>query len=102
MADTAEALPQDAEKTPAQRPEPKPERKPKKSLGRRMREHPIKLFVFFVVLVAAAIGGYRFWGYLESYESTDDAQIDGDIYPVTSRIAGTIKNVYVEDNQQVK
>ena len=46
--------------------------------------------------------GYRLWGYLESYESTDDAQIDGDIYAITSRIAGTVKAVYVQDNQQVK
>ena len=102
MADTAEAPPQSAEQTPPQRPEPRPERKPRKSLGRRIREHPIKLLVFLIILVAAAIGGHRFWLYLESYESTDDAQIDGDIYAVTSRIAGTIKAVYVEDNQQVK
>src|SRR5262249_36271793 len=42
------------------------------------------------------------WDYLGSYESTDDAQVDGDIYAITSRIAGTIKAVYVEDNQAVK
>lgn len=99
MADTPEAQNQPDQ---PQRPEPRPERKPRKSLGRRMREHPIKVVFFLVVLAGVAIGGYRFWNYLESYESTDDAQIDGDIYAVTSRIAGTIKAVYVEDNQQVK
>jgi membrane fusion protein (multidrug efflux system) len=67
-----------------------------------MREHPIKLVVFLIFLVAAGIAGYRFLNYLNSYESTDDAQIDGDIYAVTSRIEGTIKAVYVQDNQQVK
>jgi membrane fusion protein (multidrug efflux system) len=67
-----------------------------------IREHPIKFAVFLIVLAAAAIGGPRYWRYLDSYESTDDAQIDGNIYAVTSRIAGTIKAVYVEDNQQVK
>ncbi|MGA2714849.1 MAG: HlyD family secretion protein [Bryobacteraceae bacterium] len=102
MADTAEVPPQQAEKTPPQRTEKKAELKPKKSLGRRMREHPIKLVVFLIFLVAAGNAGYRFWVYLNSYESTDDAQIDGDIYAVTSRIEGTIKAVYVEDNQQVK
>ena len=69
------------------------------STGRRLRDHPIKLVIFLIVLVGAAIGGYRLWNYLESYESTDDAEIDGDIYAVTSRIAGTVKAVYVEDNQ---
>lgn len=103
MPDTAEISTQEAEKSPPQpRPEPKPERKPRKSLGRRIREHPIKFLFLLIVLGAAAIGGYRFWNYLESYESTDDAQIDGDIYAITSRIAGTVTAVHVEDNQQVK
>jgi membrane fusion protein, multidrug efflux system len=86
----------------APKPERKPEPKPKKSFGRRLREHPIKFLVLTIFLVAAAMGGYNFWKYLDSYETTDDAQIDGDIYAITSRIAGTIRAVYVEDNQQVK
>ena len=67
-----------------------------------IRAHPIKFVVFLIVLAVAAVAGFRYWTYLDSYESTDDAQIDGDIYPITSRIAGTIKGVYVEDNQPVK
>ena len=108
MPDTAEVQPEvqpkEAEKTPPPppRPEKKLEQKPGKSLLRRLGEHPIKLVIFLVILTVAGIAGYRFWNYLESYESTDDAQIDGDIYSVTSRIEGTIKAVYVEDNQQVK
>src|ERR1035438_2965726 len=82
------------------RTEPKPQ--PKKSLGRRISEHPIKFVLFLAVLAALAVGGYRFWNYLDSYETTDDAQVDGDIYAVTSRIAGTIKAVYIQDNQAVK
>src|ERR1019366_8041242 len=65
-------------------------------------DHPIKVVIFLLVLAGAAIGGYRLWNYLDSYESTDDAEIDGDIYAVTSRIAGTVKVVYVQDNQAVK
>jgi membrane fusion protein (multidrug efflux system) len=103
MPDIAEVPTQEAEKAPPQqRTEKTAELKPKKSLGRRMREHPIKLVVFLIFLVAACIAGYRFLNYLSSYESTDDAQVDGDIYAITSRIEGTIKAVYVEDNQQVK
>jgi membrane fusion protein (multidrug efflux system) len=83
-------------------PEPRQEIRPRKSTGRTLREHPIKVVIFLLILVAAAIGGYRFWNYLDSYESTDDAEIDGDIYAVTSRIAGTVKAVYVQDNQEVK
>ena len=69
---------------------------------KRRRMGVVGWLVLLVLLVAAVIGGMRFWAYLESYEDTDDAQIDGDIYAVTSRIEGTIKAVYVQDNQQVK
>jgi len=68
----------------------------------RRRLGPIGWIVLLVVLVAAVIGGMRLWAYLDSYEETDDAQIDGDIYAITSRISGTVKAVYVQDNQQVK
>jgi membrane fusion protein (multidrug efflux system) len=63
---------------------------------------PIGWIVLLVVVAGAAIGGSMLLRYLDSYEDTDDAQIDGDIYAVTSRIAGTVKAVYVQDNQQVK
>jgi membrane fusion protein (multidrug efflux system) len=122
MADTPQQLqespPADQQAPPSQQPEAKPqenkppenkaaegrpqERKPKKSLGRKLRDNPIKAFVLLVLLVGVAVGGYIFWNYLDSYESTDDAEVDGDIYAVTSRIEGTIKAVYVQDNQEVK
>jgi membrane fusion protein (multidrug efflux system) len=70
--------------------------------ARGIAAHPIKFVVFLIVLAAAAIGGSRMWTYLDSFEGTDDAQIDGDFYPVTSRIAGTIKGVYVDENAHVK
>jgi membrane fusion protein (multidrug efflux system) len=69
---------------------------------RRRRLGPVGWIVLLVVLAGAVIGGSMLLRYLESYEDTDDAQIDGDIYAVTSRIAGTVKAVYVQDNQQVK
>jgi membrane fusion protein (multidrug efflux system) len=78
------------------------EAKPTPPSRNALRAHPIKFAVLLIVVVAAAIFGPQYWHYLNSYESTDDAQIDGNIYAITSRIAGTIKAVYVEDNQQVK
>jgi membrane fusion protein, multidrug efflux system len=39
--------------------------------------------------------------YLYSYESTDDAEIDGHLNAIGSRVAGTVVRIYVEDNQTV-
>ena len=40
--------------------------------------------------------------YIESHVSTDDAYVDGTVALVSSRVAGTVTNVYVEDNWTVK
>ena len=58
---------------------------------------PAVLFVAAAVAVAAFVG----WNYLGSYESTDDAQIDGHIHPIASRIQGTVIKVFVDDTQTV-
>ena len=49
-----------------------------------------------LVLAAAAFAWYA-----SRYESTDDAQIAGHIDPMSARIAGQIKSVYVENGQLV-
>jgi len=50
-----------------------------------------------VLLVGAGI-----WFYSRNRVSTDDAQVDGHLVPVSSRIYGTVEKVLVEDNQAVK
>ena len=67
-----------------------------------IRSHPIKVVVGLIVLVGLAIGGYFLLAYLNSYESTDDAQIDGHLNMIGTRIAGTITSVLVQENQQVQ
>lgn len=67
--------------------------KDKKVLGR--------IFVIIVVLVLIS-GGYLFWLHLSKFESTDDAEVDGQVYAISSRINGHIIDVKVDDEQQVK
>jgi membrane fusion protein, multidrug efflux system len=55
-----------------------------------------------LILIVLAVAGFVWWSYTNTYESTDDAQVDGHLNPIASRIAGTVKAVYVEDNQFVK
>jgi len=59
------------------------------------------IVILIVVLVVLA-GGVFLWRYLSSYESTDDAQADVHLYPVSARISGYVVNVNVDDNQWVE
>jgi membrane fusion protein (multidrug efflux system) len=54
-----------------------------------------------LILAVAAVSPFA-WNYLQSYESTDDAQIDGHIDPLSSRINGTVIRVHAENNDRVK
>jgi membrane fusion protein, multidrug efflux system len=50
-----------------------------------------------------ACGAGTGWAvYSSKYESTDDAQVDGHLSPIASRVDGTIKAVHVDDNQRVE
>ena len=55
-------------------------------------------------LAFAAVAGFSWWLHARHFESTDDAQIDGHINVVSSRISGTVLyvNPRVENNQYVE
>ena len=94
---------------PAQEPGPeKPEGPPSQPAGRRVRSRwarrlrarkKILIPVGLAVLVA---GGVLLWRYFSSYESTDDAQGDVHLYPVSSRVSGHVVQVNVGDNEWVE
>jgi membrane fusion protein, multidrug efflux system len=58
------------------------------------------LLIAMLILAVAALSPFA-WNYLQSYESTDDAQIDGHIDPLSSRIDGSVVRVNVENNDRV-
>ncbi len=61
------------------------------------------LRILLVALVIAAVAAaVPLWRYFTSYVSTEDAEIDGHIVPINSRIEGTVFHVYVDDTQRVK
>jgi membrane fusion protein (multidrug efflux system) len=61
---------------------------------------------FRVVLLLAAIvlvvAGVLLFRYFTSYESTDDAQVDGHINSISARVSGHVIKLNVEDNQYVE
>jgi membrane fusion protein, multidrug efflux system len=78
---------------------PAPATESKYSPGaRRKRRRNLVILVSAVVLIVASL---LLWRYLSSYESTDDAQVDVHLYPVSARISGYVVTVNVNDNQLV-
>ena len=59
----------------------------------------IAVLIGAVVLLVVGFFVYR---YVTSYESTDDAQVDGHINSVSARISGHVVKLNVEDNQYVQ
>jgi membrane fusion protein, multidrug efflux system len=55
-----------------------------------------------LVLAGIATGGYIVWDRLSRVETTDDAQIDGSIFPLSPRVAGHVIKVAVQDQAAVK
>jgi membrane fusion protein (multidrug efflux system) len=58
-----------------------------------------------VIIVAVALGiapAIRYYNQFSTHVSTDDAYVDGTVALVSTRVAGTVSAVYVEDNWTVK
>jgi len=76
------------EQTNAQGVQAEPEKKSKKGI------------IILVVVVLAVLAGIFYWRSTFT-EDTDDAQVDGDLYQVSSRVAGQVLHVDVDENQTV-
>ena len=60
-----------------------------------------RFIIFAVVVLLIVIAGLFYWHSTFS-EDTDDAQVDGNLFQVSSRITGQITKVYVDDNVKVE
>jgi membrane fusion protein (multidrug efflux system) len=94
---------------PTETPEsPKPDEKKPKGPGvgpsriLKRRWQPRTKILAAVVGLVVLVGGFLLYRYFTSYESTDDAQIDGYIFPVSARVAGYVTRVTVDNNQYVE
>jgi len=66
------------------------------------KPHPLRKWIIIGAVALVVIGGLIWWLISRQYEDTDDAYVDGHISGISSRIAGTVTSVYVEENQFVK
>src|SRR5271170_4021348 len=67
-----------------------------------LRQRPRTRIFLVVGIIVLLIAGIFAWRYFSSYESTDDAEVDGHLMPVSARISGYVATVNVDDNQYVK
>ncbi|HTU32737.1 MAG TPA: HlyD family secretion protein [Candidatus Acidoferrum sp.] len=84
-----------ASETHAAAPPPPPRRK-------LLPTSPGGRLLLVIVAIAVIVGAFFAWRYFSSYESTDDAEVDGHLMPLSARISGYISKVNVDDNQVVK
>jgi membrane fusion protein (multidrug efflux system) len=71
---------------------------PPRNLAKRRKY----ILIGAVAAIVLIVGGVLLWLYFSSYETTDDAQVDVHLYPVSARISGYVVKVNVEDNQWVQ
>ena len=61
-----------------------------------------KRWVIVAVVLVVLVGGIFLWRYFSGFETTDDAQVDVHLYPVSARISGYVQAVHVGDNEYVQ
>ncbi|MEK7308226.1 MAG: HlyD family secretion protein, partial [Nitrospirota bacterium] len=62
----------------------------------------IAIFIFLFIAIVGIFIVYFYIQYKKTHITTDDAYIEGRIYIVSPKVSGTIKNIYITDNQLVK
>ena len=92
MASTLETQAESAGRTESSHP------KTPRTRGRKL----VRFFVLLIALIAVAAGSFYAWKYFNTYESTDDAQIDGHIHAISARIHGYVLDAPVDDERYVK
>jgi len=83
--------------TPDQPQGGKPEEKKAPEPEKKSNKRGIAIVVVVILAIAAGI----YYIHSQKFEDTDDAQVDGDLYSVSARVAGQVIHVDVQDDQTV-
>src|SRR2546427_245537 len=100
--ETARATPATAAESRPQPTSPSPLHASERDLRwRRASRSPRFRRLLILILIVLLVVGFFLWRYFASYESTDDAQIDGHLNAISARISGHVDKLLVDDNQYV-
>jgi len=71
-------------------------------MGKPPEQRSKRPFIILAMILAAiALAGLIYYLLNRGYATTDDAQIDGNIYQISPRVSGQVVQVLVDDNQHV-
>jgi membrane fusion protein (multidrug efflux system) len=73
-----------------------------KAETKKSKNKNLSRIVLMTILVIGSVIGFIKYREAQRYETTDDAQLETDITPVSARTQGYIAKVYFADNQLVK
>jgi membrane fusion protein (multidrug efflux system) len=65
------------------------------------RKNPLAKPIAILALIAVVVAVGWYWWDSRRWESTDDAEIDGHIYPISARVGGQVIKVNYDDGQFV-
>jgi membrane fusion protein (multidrug efflux system) len=102
MAQTTETP---AQNSPVAPPAPSPAPLPaseKDLRWKRTTSNPRVRMALILGAIVLVVAGFFLWRYFTSYESTDDAQIDGHLNSISARVSGHVIKLLVADNQYVE
>jgi len=65
------------------------------------RKHRLAHSLVIAALLGAGYAGYGWWNYAHTWVATDNAAVSGHVHAVSTRLAGTVSEVLVSENQPV-
>jgi membrane fusion protein (multidrug efflux system) len=74
----------------------------KKENFNQRRKKKIAFILFPAIIIIGAVILYMYLQYKKTHITTDDAFVDGRVHVIASKVPGTVKTLYICDNQFVK
>lgn len=100
--ETTKTAPEDAVPSTPQRPASQPPIQSQEfSRAARIRSPRFRMVLILGTILLLVVS-FFLWRYFSSYESTDDAQIDGHVNSISARVSGHVVKLNFQDNQFVK
>src|SRR5664279_2762772 len=100
MEETNTAVAEPKPEAPAKQPAPPDGESRYRRRAAFLGNERAKWGIALAILLLLVLGLFA-WHYFASYESTDDAQVDGHVNSVSARVSGHVTKLNVEDNQYV-